>query len=250
MSCKFPPFQLLTQIAGCHTLKGGIIFWFRFLSRCVIATMKVHVQGFEKGEKLRECSRLTTQSPVFPWAKPGDQTSKGKQKYSVITRGRRVASVCAIRAFHALAMRDLCTRRAPMFQHTIERDGLKRRKRLLTRTPGIPTQRRGFPGISFHFAVCKTALNSSQLAYCIVCVYLHNNQREAVKNLCREKTRFARLRRHGAMFCANVWNQGASSLQRNTSSSAANRETRLLNKIPFNLLSNLLCSNVSYFISL
>ena len=135
MSCKFPPFQLLTQIAGCHTLKGGIIFWFRFLSRFVIATMKVHVQGFEKGEKLWECSWLTTQSPVFPWAKPGDQTSKGKQKYSVITRGRRVASVCAIRAFLALAMRDLCTRWAPMFQHTIERDGLKRRKRLLTRTP-------------------------------------------------------------------------------------------------------------------
>ena len=197
--------------------------------------------------------QVTTQSPVFPWAKPGDQTSKGKQKYSVITRGRRVASVCAIRAFHALAMRDLCTRRASMFQHTIERDGLKRRKRTSAHTHAsleIPTQRPGFLGISFHFVVCKTALNSSQLAYCIVCVYLHNNQREAVKNLCREKTRFARLRRHGAMFCANVWNQGASSLQRNTSSSAANRETRLLNKIPFNLLSNLLRYSVSYFISL
>ena len=36
MSCKFPPFQLSTQIAGCHALKGGIIFWFRFLPLFVI----------------------------------------------------------------------------------------------------------------------------------------------------------------------------------------------------------------------
>ena len=113
----------------------------------------------------------------------------------------------------------------------------------------IPMQRRGFPGISFHFVVCRTALNSSHLAYCIVGVYLHNNQREAVKNLCREKTCLLGSKVTTNVLCECLKSRREFSA-RNTSRSAANRETRLLNKIPFNLLSNLLRYSVSYFISL